>query len=151
MSRDATIGLICLLGSLGLLAMTRGLHQSSLVPIGPAFYPRILFVVTAVLSALLLITGLRRREAAKPAAPIGYRYVLSTFAVVIAYIVLLPILGYRLGTFLFVGGLQVVLEPPATRRWTLILIVALATAVVTYYVFEVYLAVLLPRGRLTGF
>lgn len=28
---------------------------------------------------------------------------------------------------------------------------ALATTVVTYYAFEVYLSVLLPRGRLTGF
>ncbi len=148
-TRDAVIGLVCLLVSLGLLVMTRGLPQSTLVPIGPAFYPRILFTVSALLSAMLLGSGLRRAE--RPAsARVSHTLVLAAFATIIAYVLLLPVLGYRVATFVFVGGLQVVLEPAASRRWVLIGVVALATAVVTYYVFEVYLSVLLPRGRLTG-
>lgn len=148
--RDAIVGLVCLAVSLGLLAMSRGLPQPALVPIGPGFYPRILLVMTVFLSALLLANGLRRSER-KAGPPISYRLVLTTFAVFIAYVLLLPLLGYRLATFLFVGGLQVVLEPAESRRWMLMVVVALATALVTYYVFEVYLSVLLPRGRLTGF
>ncbi len=65
---------------------------------------------------------------------------------------LLPVLGYRVATLLFVGVLQAVLDPPRDRRgWALVAAVALGTSLVTYYVFERYLNVLLPRGRLTGF
>jgi hypothetical protein len=51
-----------------------------------------------------------------------------------------------------VGGLTAALDPPrGAARWALVVAVALATTLVTYYVFEVRLSVLLPRGRLTGF
>ena len=148
-SRDGIAGLVCLVASLGLLALTRGMPKPALVPIGPAFYPRILFVVTAVLSLALVVTDLARRR--RPAVPPGrYRLVLPAFVIFGAYVFLLPWLGYRVATFLFVAGLQTALEWPRLR-WARGLSVALATTLVTYYVFEVYLSVLLPRGRLTGF
>jgi putative tricarboxylic transport membrane protein len=151
LSRDGVAGLVCLGGSLWFLALTRGLPQPALVPIGPAFYPRILLTITALLSAALVVSDLvRRRRAARP-APVRYGLVLLTFAIFSVYVALLPSLGYRVATFLFVGGLQATLERPHGRRWGLVLAVALATTLATYYVFERYLSVLLPRGRLTGF
>ena len=148
--RDGVAGLVCLAGSLVLLWMTRGLPQSALVPIGPGFYPRILLAITAVLSAALVVSdALSRRRAGPP--PARYRLVILAFVVFGAYVGLMPALGYRLATFLFVGGLQAILEPPRGARWGLVLAVALGTTLVTYYAFEVYLSVLLPRGRLTGF
>ena len=148
-TRDAVAGLACLAGSLVLLFMTRGLPQSALVPIGPAFYPRVLLVVMAALSAALTLSGLRARRPA--AAPVRYRLVLLTFAIFTAYVLALPWLGYRLATFLFVGVLQAVLELPQGRRWLFVAVVAVLTSLATYYAFEVYLSVLLPRGHLTGF
>ena len=150
-SRDAVAALVCLLGSLLLLAATRGLPQPTLVPIGPAYYPRILLTVTAVLSAWLLAADLLRRQRPAPAPPVHYRLVVLAFAIFAAYVWLLPLLGYRLATLLFVAGMQVGLEPPRGRRWGFVVVVAVATTFVTYYVFEGYLSVLLPRGRLTGF
>ncbi len=151
--RDGVAGLFCLAGSLVMLAFTRGLPQPALVPVGPAFYPRIVLVITALLSAALVVSDLRRRaQPAPPPAPSArYRLVILTFLIFAAYVGALPWLGYRLATFAFVGGLQATLEPPRGGRWWLVLIVALATALATYYAFEVYLSVLLPRGRLTGF
>jgi hypothetical protein len=120
------------------------------VPIGPAFYPRILLVITALLGAALLASDLAtRRRPARP--PAQYRLVVMTFAVFPAYVALREPLGWRVATFLFVGALQAVLDPPQGRRWALLLVVAVATSLVTYWVFEGYLSVLLPRGRLTGF
>ena len=150
LSRDGVAGLVCLGGSLWFLALTRGLPHPALVPIGPAFYPRILLTVTALLGAALVVSDLlsRRRAAAAPAR---YRLVLLAFAIFAAYVALMPMLGYRVATFLFVGALQATLEPPRGARWWLVLAVALATTLVTYYIFERYLSVLLPRGRLTGF
>jgi hypothetical protein len=151
MTRDVAIGVIGLAGSVLLLVMAQGLPTPALVPIGPGFYPRILFGVTAALSVLLIVSGLRQREQQERPAT-SYRLVLSTFAVVIAYLLVLPLLGYRLGTFLFVAVLQAVLERPrTTARWALLVAIALVTSIATYYVFEVYLSVLLPRGRLTEF
>jgi hypothetical protein len=149
--RDGVAGLFCLAVAVVLFVASRGLPQPALVPIGPAFYPRILFGVTAVLSIVLLASDvLRRRRPAVP--PAQYRLVLATFGLFAAYVALLPPLGYRVATFLFVGALQIVLERPRSAgQWALMIVVALVTTVVTYLVFESYLSVLLPRGRLTDF
>ena len=148
--RDGVAGLACLAGSLALLLMTRGLPQPALVPIGPAFYPQIVLSITVLLSAALVVSDLLKRQ--RPAiAPTRYRLVVLAFLVFTAYVALLPYLGYRVVTFLFVGVLQITLEPPRGARWWLVFAVALGTTLVTYYVFEQYLSVLLPRGRFTGF
>lgn len=160
LGRDGIAGLICLAGSLWLLALTRGLPQPALVPIGPGFYPRIVLGLTALLAAILVaadvlgrLAAARRRRGEAPSPPPlvrNPRLVAVTFGVFAAYVFLLPVLGYRIATFLFVVGLQVVLDPPRGRRWIRVLSVALLTAWVTHLVFEGYLSVLMPRGRLTG-
>ncbi len=151
LGRDGIAGLGCLGGSLWFLALTRGLPHPALVPIGPAFYPRILLMIAALLGAALVVSDLVRRRPAAPRAPTRYSLVIVTFVIFGAYVALMASLGYRLATFLFVGGLQIALEWPRGRRWWLVLAVALVTTAATYYVFERYLSVLLPRGRLTGF
>jgi hypothetical protein len=150
LGRDGIAGLVCLGGSLWFLAATRGLPHPALVPIGPAFYPRILLGIMAVLSAALVVSDLLNRRRAA-AASARYRLVLLAFAIFAGYVALMPVLGYRAATFLFVAALQAVLEPPRGARWWVVLAVALLTTLVSYYVFERYLSVLLPRGRLTGF
>jgi putative tricarboxylic transport membrane protein len=78
--------------------------------------------------------------------------VLLVFAVFGLYAVLMPGLGYRLATFLFVMALQPLIEPPkGAKGWLAVLATALITTVVTYILFERYLQVLLPRGRWTDF
>lgn len=161
MSRDGVAGLICLALSIGMLVLTRGLPKSSFVPIGPDFYPRIVLSIMAALSVMLIVSDLWRKRATKtPAAPgkeavpeqRNYRLVGITFAVFAGYVALLPLLGYRITTFIFMAALQVALEPPrGLRRWIVVLVSALATAVITYLVFEHYLSVLLPRGRWTDY
>jgi putative tricarboxylic transport membrane protein len=157
LGRDGISGLACLALSLGMLLLTRGLPESPMVPVGPAFYPRVVLVLMAGLSLLLLVLDLRTARAGRPAvakaaAAPNYRLVVITFTTFIVYIVLLPLLGFRIATFLFVGGLQALLEPPrSARRWALVLAIAIVTTVVTYLAFEQYLSVLLPRGRWTEF
>lgn len=159
-TRDSVAALVCLVLSLGLLYLTRGLPRSPMVPIGPDFYPRIVLGIMAVLSATLIAVDVwshwRRQggafaEAAAAPERRNYRLVAVTFLVFGAYVMLLPFLGFRVATFLFVLALQVVLEKPhGWRRWTYVIVAALATVIVTYLAFETYLSVLLPRGRWTG-
>lgn len=140
--------------------MTWGLPPAMFVPIGPAVYPRVVLSVMALLSVVLLVLDLRamrqrlaaEADAAPSAAPAAnYGLVLATFIEFGLYIALLPAIGFRIATFLFVLALQVTLEwPRSPRRWALVAIVALATAAICYFVFEGYLSVLLPRGRWSG-
>jgi hypothetical protein len=82
----------------------------------------------------------------------NYRLVVIAFAIVGVYVVLLPLLGFRIATALFVGALQAALGQPRTaRQWAVLAAIALGTAAVSYFVFERYLLVLLPRGAWTGF
>jgi glycosyltransferase involved in cell wall biosynthesis len=83
---------------------------------------------------------------------LNYGLVLAVFAIFGLYVGAMPWLGFRISTFLFVGALQATLEPPrGARGWAVVGITALATAAASYFLFERYLQVLLPRGRWTDF
>lgn len=161
LGRDGIAGLIGLAVSLVLLPHALGLPRLPIVPIGPGFYPALVLVFLAATSALLVVQDLfAQRRPATPAAepqaapaapPRAYGLVAAAFVTVAAYIVLLPLLGFRIATALFVAAFQLVLERPATpRQWLVLALVAVGTAAVTYVVFDEYLTVLLPRGTLTG-
>lgn len=160
MDRNLVTGLVCLITSLVFLALTIGLPGPSLlVPIGPGVYPRIVLAIAALLSAILVVQALvarkRDRSSPKPAAAAqrpNYGLVLICFAVFGVYVALLPPLGYRIATFVFVLALQPILERPrTTKAWVIAVVIALITSFATFYVFQDYLSVLLPRGRWTDF
>ncbi len=156
--RDGIAGLIGLAVSLVLLPYAFGLPQLPIVPIGPGFYPKLVLSFMAVACALLVLQDVlaQRRaapapqEAAEPAPPRAYGLVAAAFVAVAAYIALLPLLGFRIATVLFVAAFQLVLERPRTlRQWLLLAAIAVGTSALTYVAFERYLSVLLPRGAWT--
>ncbi|OFZ83711.1 MAG: hypothetical protein A2W21_11945 [Betaproteobacteria bacterium RBG_16_66_20] len=157
MSRDGIAGLAVLAASLALFALTLDLKDSPMVPVGPGFYPRIVLGLTAALSLGLVIADLlaRRTRGALPAAArqrLNYPLVAMSFGVFALYAVALPWLGFRIATFLYVGGSNALLDPPrGAKGWVRALVLALATAALTWLVFERWLSVLLPRGRWTDF
>lgn len=185
LGRDGIAGLVCLAISIWLLVLTLSLPPAIMVPIGPAFYPRVVLGLMALFSAILIVNDVsaaRRRRAvaaeAPPAAqaraavaaptaeaaaaaessaaePAGhkpnYPLVLATFVLFGIYVLILPYLGFRISTFLFVAVLQPTLEwPRSWQRWLLVIVIALATTIACVFAFEDYLSVLLPRGTLTG-
>ena len=152
--RDGIAGLILLAISLVLLVQSFQLPSLPIVPVGPGFYPAIVLSFMAAASALLVAQDLIKRApaVAGSGAPRNYRLVVIAFAIVGAYVALLPLVGFRLATVLFVGALQAALgRPRTTRQWLVLAAIALGTAMVSYFVFERYLLVLLPRGAWTGF
>lgn len=161
LGRDGIAGLVLLGLSLVLLAASINLPQLPLVPIGPGFYPRIVLSILAGASIVLIVQDVLRARAAPvttaPAAagPVGIAVpvrVAAAFAIVGAYALLMPLLGFRIATVLFVAALQAVLElPRGAKQLVVLALIALATSAVTYVVFERYLLVLLPRGAWTGF
>lgn len=154
--RDGIAGLVLLAISLVLLVKSFQLPSLPIVPVGPGFYPAIVLSFMAVASALLVLQDiLKRAPVTVEAGELprrNYRLVVIAFAIVGLYVTLLPLLGFRLATVLFVGLLQVALGQPRTIRQSIVLAaIALGTAMASYFVFERYLLVLLPRGAWTGF
>lgn len=155
--RDGIAGLVLLAISLVLLVQSFQLPSLPIVPVGPGFYPSIVLSFMAATSALLVLQDLLKRRApavadAGEAPRRNYRRVAIAFAIVAAYVALLPLLGFRIATVVFVGALQAALGRPQTaRQWAVLAAIALGTAVVSYVIFERYLLVLLPRGEWTGF
>jgi hypothetical protein len=154
--RDGWAGLVILAFSAVLWWLTLDLKPNPLVPIGPGFYPRIAIGLTAFFATLVVIGDVlarrRGRADAGPAKRANYGLVLLNFAAFGAYVMLLPGLGYRVATFLYVTVAAALLaRPRGATDWLKILVLALLTAAITYFVFERYLLVLLPRGRWTGF
>jgi putative tricarboxylic transport membrane protein len=156
LGRDGIAGLIGLAVSLALLPFAFGLPKLPIVPIGPGFYPTLVLVFLAAVCAMLVLQDVlaQRRASSEQVEATGeraYGLVIAAFAVVGAYIILLPEIGFRLATVLFVAAFQLVLERPRTAwQWLTLAIIAVATSAVTYLVFDQYLSVLLPRGRWTG-
>jgi hypothetical protein len=152
LGRDGWAGLAVLIASLVLFWLTLGLKDSPLVPIGPGFYPRIVLGVTAALSALLVVSAVLSPKRPTAGPTLDYGMVVAMFAVFGLYVGALPFLGFRVATFLYVAAANALLAPPrGARDWARTALVALITAAATYYVFEHYLTVLLPRGRWTDF
>lgn len=153
-NRDAIAGLAVAAASLFLFWLTLGLERNPLVPIGPAFYPRIVLGVTAVLALALAVFSLLRKESPREAKKdkANYLAVAVQFVLFGLYVVLLPPLGFRIATFLYVAAANLVLDPPRRAlQWLRAPLLAAITATACYYVFEGYLQVLMPRGAWTDF
>jgi hypothetical protein len=151
-SRDAIAGLAVLAASLFLFWLTLGLERNPLVPIGPAFYPRIVLGITALLAALVAIQGFLRKKSPREAEKARYGAVAVQFGVFALYVIVLPFIGFRIATFAYVAAANVLLDPPQRpAQWARALVLGIATAIATYYAFEGYLQVLLPRGSWTDF
>jgi putative tricarboxylic transport membrane protein len=152
LSKDGWGGLAVLAASLFLFALTLGLKDNPLVPIGPGYYPRIVLGATAILAFALVVSDFWSRRAPSPAEKLNYLLVVEMFAVFGLYCGALPYLGFRVSTFLYVAATNALLDFP--RSWkggARVFAVALITTVAVYYIFERYLTVLLPRGRWTNF
>jgi len=152
LSRDGWAGLVVLAASMVLFGLTLELKANPLVPIGPGFYPRIVLGVTALLAVLLVVADWYAAKKAGPRVPADYAAVVLQFAVFGIYVAALPWLGFRIATFAYVAVTNALMDPPrGARQWARVAAIALASALATYFVFEHYLSVLLPRGRWTDF
>ena len=152
LSRDGWGGLAVLAASLFLFALTLGLKDNPLVPIGPGFYPRLVLGLTAILSAALVAVDFLKKPETVRAAKANYGAVILHFALFGLYVVALPWLGFRVATFAYLAAANALLDTPKSGKgWIRVVAIALIATLLVYFAFERYLSVLLPRGRWTGF
>jgi hypothetical protein len=150
--RDGIAGLAVAAAGLFLFWLTLGLEKNPLVPIGPAFYPRIVLGITAALALLLVLVDLLAKTKARAPGKLNYAAVVAQFVVFGLYVGVLPLLGFRIATFAYVTAANALLDPPRRPvEWLRAPALGAITAAASHYVFEGYLSVLLPRGSWSGF
>jgi len=154
MRRDTGIGVGLLVFCAIIYWQTGLVSVPPFVPIGPAFYPRVVLILLAGLAVWLIAEDLLRGRArahkrAKAVGPApNYRNVLLGFLIFLGYVAGLSLIGYLAATFLFVLGLSWTIGPRNIRELPKLVAIAVGTVLATYLIFEKYLFVFLPQGLL---
>lgn len=113
--------------------------------------PTILGILLAILSIFLIVQGVRKlkaadEEAVKKMDRADVMAVVLTFAVIIGYIILLPMLGFCLSTVLYLFFQMIILSPSDKRNLVLFAVVAVVFTLLVFFAFRLGLSQPLPRG-----
>ena len=113
-----------------------------------AFFPKTLAVLLAIFAVILLARALAGSEALSRAERIeteGWIRIGITLAALAGFAFALERLGFLLTTFLL---MIILLRAIEAQKWRKVVVVALATALISYAIFYLLLAVPLPAGLL---
>jgi putative tricarboxylic transport membrane protein len=111
---------------------------------GPGFFPFWLAVAFFIVTLALFVLSFRAQPAvASVSGPLSWRALLLTFLSLLGYALALEPLGFLLATFLFMLVLFRAVEP---LGWPAAVGGSLATSLLAYALFKVWLQVQLPTG-----
>lgn len=154
--RDLILGVIMLLFSGFYLFNARQIKtRPKLTPsyASAQIMPILLGILLALLSVACIIQGVRKLHEVSGAEKEGTKRdrgdmiaVALTFAVIIGYILILPVLGFCLSTLIFLFLQMLILAPAEKRNYALFAIVAVVFTAIVFVAFRIGLSQLLPRG-----
>lgn len=143
--------------ALVLLAVTAALyHQSTTIntamiyALGPVFFPRIIMAVTGLLSVVLIVQSVSFKPAAagKRAKQAfdreGFIYRWGLTALLVAYLLALPLLGYAAATIPFLFAGMALLGPRKYKDLAIYAAVALGITFGLQFIFATLLKLFLP-------
>ncbi|HTF92140.1 MAG TPA: tripartite tricarboxylate transporter TctB family protein [Verrucomicrobiae bacterium] len=113
-----------------------------------AFFPKTLAVLLGIMSVILLARTLAGKEAVSGGEKIetqGWIRIAVTLMTLAGFALALERLGFLLTTFLLMISLLRAIE---AQKWRKVVVVALATALISYAIFSLLLGVPLPAGLL---
>jgi hypothetical protein len=113
-----------------------------------AFFPKILALLLLILSGVLLaqtLVGTEARRASEKIPPEGWVRIGVTLAMLAVFALVLERVGFLLATFLL---MIILLRAIEAQDWRKVIVVALATALISYGLFAWLLGVPLPAGVL---
>ena len=142
---SAALGMVMVIGSVVVLIDAASLRASDAV-VGPAAAPTTVGILLGALGALMALHAVRRLRAATVRQALPHRRLLrlgAMVAVLVAFAVLLPILGYVVSSALLFTGAALLLGAPHPARtaaygWTL--------AGVVFLIFDRLIGLALPAG-----
>jgi 4-amino-4-deoxy-L-arabinose transferase-like glycosyltransferase len=114
-------------------------------------FPRVVLIILAGLAALLFILSFRRKKEGEAFDSAAFRHIpsLMALALMVAWGLLIPVLGFLVTSLIFFPAITVYLDRAAPRRKKLGRIaLAAAVTVVFYFFFTKVLYVPFPEGLL---
>ena len=144
-------GAIWLFLGLVICLMSYKLNLGSASSPGSGFFPFLTGCLLILLSLIYLIKNFFFPEIPQKVSTfwegIAWKKQVSVVASLIAYVLLLPVLGYPVITFLFIFFLIRLIEPV---RWTTAFVLSAATVGITYLIFVYWLLCQFPKGIFYG-
>jgi putative tricarboxylic transport membrane protein len=142
---SAALGIVMMVGAVVVLVDAASLRPSDEF-VGPAAAPTAAGTLLGVLGALLVLQSVRHRQNAAVRQALPHRRLLRLAAMVallVAFAVLLPVLGYVVASALLFTGAALLLGAPSPVRtaaygWT--------TAGVVFLIFDQLIGLALPTG-----
>ena len=143
-----------LLASGGLFLSSLAIPASRFERLGAGAFPQMVFAALMLMSLVAIVDALRKvpraaygRFARETAAWARRRYlVFVVLAALGIYIVLLPILGFSIASFLFILGLELLLMPRGWKTAVIAVVVAVVFSFGLNWLFAEVFNVFLPRG-----
>ena len=158
--RDLILGIVLLALGIAYTVMAQNIKQGNKLVqrnVGTFAHariiPTILGILLIVLAVVLIIQGIIKfikddGEAGKKMSKVDMFSILLTFAAMILFIILLPILGFMLATMIYLFGQITILAPKEKRNYLLFAIIAVVFTIIAFVAFRIGLTQMLPRGPL---
>ena len=158
--RDLILGIVLLALGIAYTVMAQNIKQGNKLVqrnVGTFAHariiPTILGILLIVLAVVLIIQGIIKfikddGAAGKKMSKVDMFSILLTFAAMILYIILLPILGFMLATMIYLFGQITILAPKEKRNYLLFAIIAVVFTIIAFVAFRIGLTQMLPRGPL---
>lgn len=139
----------------GLLYIAAGYmptREGGIPALNTGFYPRILAILLAVLSVLMVIEALRINNTMKVQSWWNTKTAFLMFAVTLAmlvlYVFVMKLFGFATASFLFITALMWMLTDKANRKPVLILGISVGITAIIYTIFKMILSIPFPQGLL---
>ena len=158
--RDLILGIVMLALGIAYTVMAQNIKQGNKLVqrnVGTFAHariiPTILGILLIVLAVVLVIQGVikfikNEGGETKKMSKVDMFSILLTFAAMILYIILLPILGFMLATMIYLFGQITILAPKEKRNFLLFAIIAVVFTIIAFVAFRIGLTQMLPRGPL---
>ncbi len=135
--------------SAGFMPTREGVAQA----LNTGFYPRLLAIILAVLSVLLVIETTRKNDDTKKVGPWWESFsAFILFVVTLGLLILFPIvmttLGFATASFMFITSLVTLLSEKGKRKPLMIIGISFGITLVVYVVFKMVLEIPFPVGLL---
>jgi len=149
---DLASGIVLFLFSIALFVGAMNVKTLEVSTFGSGFFPKIVAVMLALASAVVIFGGIKTAKAAeKEAEDKGnprWKAVLATFAIMVAYAALMPFAGFMITTAVYLFLQINILSENRHRRPVLFVVVSIVTSVGIYYLFVKAFNLMLPAGFL---
>ena len=155
---DIVVSVFYVILAAAIIVMAMMLPKSAVMDIGPDFMPLVIGSVTLILAIWLLVLSVKNFKANAKLAEMAeieecdYKRVISSFIVILAYVMILKPIGFIISTILYLPIQMFILSPADERDGKSIVKLTLITVIFTMVVFFLFrygFKIILPAGIFT--